>query len=68
MTPNRRQLPSEMVLNLRLLIAESLRLSTIKCNESQVTEANNLKVTIGALKLAGRNETQTLKVQRIKVC
>jgi hypothetical protein len=57
-----------MVLNLRLLIAESLCLSTIKCNESQVTEANNLKVTIGALKLAGRNETQTLKVQRIKVC
>jgi hypothetical protein len=33
-----------------------------KYNESQVTEANNLKVTIGALKLAGRNETQTLKV------
>jgi hypothetical protein len=29
----------EKVLNLRLLIAESLCLSTIKCNESPVTEA-----------------------------
>jgi hypothetical protein len=27
---------------------------SVSCNESQVSEANNLKVTIGVLKLAGR--------------
>jgi hypothetical protein len=37
-------------------------------SESQVSEANNLKVTIGALKFVGRNETQSLEAQRTKVC
>jgi hypothetical protein len=37
-------------------------------NESQILEAYNLKVTIGALKFDGRNETQTLKAKRIKAC
>jgi len=36
-------------------------------NETQASETNNLKVTIGALKLAGRNETKTSKAKRIEV-
>jgi hypothetical protein len=35
-----------------------LGMKKIFLNESPASEANNLKVTIGALKLAGHNETQ----------
>lgn len=36
-------------------------------NETQTSETNNLKVSIGALKLAGRNEAKTSKAKRIEV-
>lgn len=36
-------------------------------NEAPISKANNLKVTIGALKLVSRNETKTSKAKRIEV-
>jgi hypothetical protein len=39
----------------------------VKLNESQVSEAYNLKVTIGELKFVGCNEAKTSKAKRIEV-
>jgi hypothetical protein len=36
-------------------------------NETQISETNNLKVTIGALKFDGRNEAQISKAKRIEI-
>jgi len=40
----------------------------LKDSESQNSEVYNLKVTIGALKFVGRNETQISQAQCSEIC
>ena len=57
-----------MVLAVLAVVEAAVAVPAGVFNETQISETNTLKGTIGALKFAGRNETQALKVRLISVC